>query len=516
MNKWNFQKAFLICLSFFLVHVSVFAQGANSKGLDMSLPIIAVVILAVFAIMFKIGSSYRKVSQKGSNTLYKLNSGFDINMMGSPADKQVEFVGATTASINPKDFRGLSPIPKVEVSVGDEVKAGDVIFYDKKLPEIKFTAPVSGEVVEIRRGEKRSIADIVILVDKTQTYRKFDINIQTREAIVATLLESGLWTYLVQRPFGHLAEINEVPRDIFISTFSTAPMAVDSNIVVEGREADLQKAIDVLTKLTSGSVYLGLNGNASVSPVLSNAKNCKINYFSGPHPAGNVGIQIHNVAPIKKGEVVWTMGLQEMLSLGKLFNEGILDTGRIVSLGGNMLQSPKYIKTYQGANVEQILANNTKADATYKARIISGDVLTGKKIENNGFMAVNHDQLSVIKEGDQYEFLGWLMPSYPRPSISATYPWVLSKSKKFDVNTNTYGEKRAYVVTGQYEEVLPMSIYPVNLMKAIIANDFDKIEGLGIYELLEEDVALCEFVCTSKQAAQQTLRKGMEFIISQS
>lgn len=448
--------------------------------------------------------------------IVNLQKGHDINLAGAAGKTIGSTRQANTFGVKPTDFVGISPIPKVEVAQGDVVKAGDVIFFDKKRPNVKYAAPVSGEVVAINRGEKRSIAEVVILGDKNgMQYREYNVpNAETasREELVDFLLGSGAWPMIRQRPYDVVADPNDIPKAIFISTFDSAPLAPDLNLVVEGREADFQKGLDVLAKLTNGKVHLGLDGRHQPAAAFVNATGVDKTYFNGPHPAGNVGIQIHHVNPIVANERVWIMGVQEVITLGTLFTSGRFDASRVVALTGAELKEPEYVRTYLGANVESFLKDNLTNETV---RVVSGDVLSGKQIEANGYLGFYDDQLTVLEEGDYYEMFGWLLPLSPRPSVSGTYPNGLFKGFKFKANTNTHGEKRAFVVTGQYEDMLPMDVYPQHLMKAILVNDYERMEGLGIYELSEEDVALAEFACTSKQPLQQILRRGLDMMREQ-
>lgn len=446
---------------------------------------------------------------------FKLDKGFDIRIQGAAVKEVVDYRPATYA-VNPKDFIGISPIPKVEVEPGAEVKCGDVLFYDKKNPRIKYTAPVSGEVVAVNRGEKRSIEDIVILADQQVAYRDFgkqDLAGMSRDQVRESMLEAGLWPLLKQRPYNTLADIEENPRDIFISAFDSAPLAADLNFTMQGREQDFQAGIDALAKLTDGSVHLSLNAGDTPAPAFLNARNVKHFWFEGKHPAGNVGVQIHHINRIVKGDVVWTISAEDVAILGKFFREGIYDPVRVVALGGPELKAPKYYRTRAGAQVAEMLKDNLIQD---HVRVISGNVLTGEQTDaNQGHLRFFDNQLTVVEEGDKYELFGWLIPSYMRPSLSRTFPAALFPNYEHRVNTNTHGERRAFVETGQYEQVLPMDVYPVHLIKSILANDLDRMEGLGIYEVVEEDLALCEFVCTSKQPVQKILREGMEYLKEQ-
>ncbi len=446
---------------------------------------------------------------------YLFKKGHDLKLAGSPSD-EIKTIHTNRYAIKPTDFNGISPIPKVMVEVGAEVMAGDPLFFDKKRPEIIYVSPVSGEVVEIKRGAKRAINEVIILADKEISYKTFevpDIENVDREGLINFLVGSGVWPMLNQRPFDIVADINESPRDIFISTFDSSPLALDSNLIIEGNEAAFQKGCDILAALTEGSVYLGLDGRSDApAKGYSAVVGVKKNYFSGKHPVGNVGVQIHHVAPIKGADKVWTLGVQEVIIIGKLFLEGKFDASRLVALVGAQVSNPSIIRTYQGANIGDLVEGNLSEE---KNRIIAGNVYTGKEITKDSFLGFTDNQITVIKEGDNYETFGWLLPITPRPSISGTFPNFLFPNFEFEGETNTHGEKRAFVVTGQYESVLPMDVYPQHLMKAIMAGDFERMEGLGINELSEEDLALCEFVCTSKMPLQQILREGLEMMREQ-
>lgn len=451
----------------------------------------------------------------GHNDGFKyLTKGFDLKLAGEAAG-DVKTVHTSRYALKPTDFNGISPIPKVLVAAGDEVKAGDVIFFDKKRPDVKYVSPVSGEVVEVTRGAKRAIAEVIILGDKEISYKEISAPASDadRDTLKAFLLESGVWPMINQRPFDIVADETVTPRDIFISTFDSAPLALDSSIIINGNEVAFQAGLDVLGKMTDGDVYLGLDARGD-SPVtgFSEATGVKKSYFSGKHPAGNVGVQIHNTKPIKGSDVVWTLKVQDVITIGKLFTEGKYDASRLVAVTGAQVSNPGVIRTYQGANIGDILDGNLSDE---KNRIIAGNVFTGKQSSKEEFLGFSDEQLTVIKEGDNYEAFGWLLPIKPRPSISGTFPNFLFPDFKFEGETNTHGEKRAFVVSGQYESVLPMDIYPQHLMKAIMAGDFEKMEGLGINELSEEDLALCEFVCTSKMPLQSILREGLEMMREQ-
>ena len=482
---------------------------AQKVGLDVSTKDFGVLPAA---------SDIYKTSGPGGDkkgNFHHLKQGFDIKLQGE-AKPELRKVHINRFGLKPTDFHGMSPIPKVEFEAGQTIKAGEVLFYDKKRPEIKYVSPVSGEFIELRRGAKRAISDLIILADKEIDYKKFNppsIENADRSEIMAFLAESGGLSLINQRPFDLVPGLEDEPDNIFISTFDSAPLAPDMNLVVKGKEDAFQAGLDLLTKLTKGKVYLGVNGkDAKVSNAFAGAKNVEIHRFAGKHPAGNVGIQMHHVSPLLPGMKVWTLGVQEVITLGTLFVKGIFDARRVVALTGHECKENYYAETYIGASIQELLKDNIQGE---NVRIIDGDVLSGRTSEGDDFLSFRSDQLTVIPEGNQYELFGWLLPFKPRPSASNTFPNFLFPNYKFKVDTNTHGERRAFVVSGQYEEVLPMDIYPQHLMKAILAKDIEKMEGLGIYELTEEDVAICEFVCTSKAPLQEILRDGLDYIREQ-
>ncbi len=492
-----------------LVRIEAKKSGLDSEGDSFSM------IPGIQGFSRKKGPVYAK------GRYVALKQGFNILLEGK-AEGPVQAGsaspnGASTFALQPSNFRGMSPIPKVEVEVGANVKAGDHLFFDKKNPDVKYVSPVSGEVIAINRGERRSIANVVVLADKQQQYRSLiapNLDTCSRAELVSFLLDTGGWTMLRQRPYNMVADQTEIPENIFISTFDTAPLAPDLDLVVEGRGAAFERGLEVLGKLTKGKVWLGLNANGENPPsaVFTNAKGVEKCWFSGQHPAGNVGIQIHHIAPIGTKTTVWTLDVQGVITLGALFTEGRFNADRVVALTGAELHAPKYVRTFIGANVGQLLEGNIDGGNN---RIVSGDVLSGAKTSTDGYLDYYDDQITVLEEGDQYELFGWLLPDLATPSASKALPGSRFPDTVYKANTNLHGEKRAFVVTGQYEAVLPMDIYPQHLMKAILTNDYEKMEGLGIHELIEEDVALCEFVCTSKQPLQQILRTGLDMVQEQ-
>lgn len=439
-----------------------------------------------------------------------IKRGLDINLLGE-AQKEINRVDSNLYAIKPVDFIGV--FPKVMVQEGDKVKAGTQLFYDKYHDNIKFSSPVSGTIKEIRRGAKRVLLEIIIEPDAQQQYEEFgkaDPNSLTRDKIVELLLKSGVWPVIRQRPYNVIANPDDSPKSIFISAFDTSPLAPDYNFVVDGQGEAFQAGLDALKKLTSGTIHLNLREGAAQSEVFTNAKNVQISFFSGPHPAGNVGTQINKLDPVNKGEVIWHLRPQEVLTIGRLFLQGRFNSERIIALTGSEVQKPAYFKTNIGVNISALIKDNLKAG---KLRFISGNPLTGNKIDKNGYVGFYDGQVSVLPEGDYYELFGWVLPGFGKFSFSRTFfTWLHSKKKKYRLDTNYHGGPRAFVMTGQMEKVFPFDIYPLQLIKAIMIEDIDAMENLGIYEVVEEDFALVEFIDISKTEIQSIVREGLDLM----
>lgn len=431
-------------------------------------------------------------------------------MKGQAEKVFAEIPASETVAIKPTDFVGVRIRPIV--NIGDEVLAGTPLAYDKDNERIKFTSPSSGEVVEIKRGEKRKILEIKVLADKEIRYvpfQKANPDDLSREEVINRLLESGIWPLIIQRPFDIIANPDDNPKAIFISAFDSAPLAPDNDFILHGHGEEFQTGLNAVAKLTDGKVHLSISANTPASKVFTNSKNVQINKFAGPHPAGNVGVQIHHIDPINKGEIVWHLTPQDVLIIGRLFTEGRYNASRVVALTGSEVSKGKYYKTLIGASIKNMVADNVKDGSL---RYISGNVLTGTKITADGYLGFYDTQISVIPEVVEPEFLGWITPGIDKFSISRTFfTWLLA-TKNYTLNSSLNGEKRAYVVTGEYERVLPMDIHPVQLIKSIMIGDVEQMENLGIYEVAEEDFALCEFVCTSKINVQALIREGIETV----
>ncbi|MDR4987616.1 MAG: Na(+)-translocating NADH-quinone reductase subunit A [Bacteroidales bacterium] len=419
-------------------------------------------------------------------------------------------------ALRPPVFHGL--VPKMLVKEGDRVKAGTPLFFDKYREDILFTSPVSGTFSQLVRGPKRRIMEVRIQPDATDEYVDFGtepVNTLSRDQIVEKLLKSGVWPVIRQRPYSIIADPASQPRDVFISAFKTAPLSPDMDFVVNGREDAFQAGLDVLSRLTDGDVYLGLHASETTSKAYTNARGVQTVRFDGPHPAGNVGIQIHHIKPLNKGEVVWQLDVQDVIIIGILFSKGIYDARRVVALTGPEVLNPRYYKIISGAMLSSFAENNIRTEASVQPRYISGDVLSGEKIDFEGFVGYYDDQVTVIPEGNQPELLGWLIPKPDKFSVSRTFFSFLMPWKKYRHNTNIRSGERPFVITGLYEKVLPMDILPMQLIKSIMINDIDMMEKLGIYEVAPEDFALCEYVCPSKIEMQSIIREGLDVMIKE-
>lgn len=442
----------------------------------------------------------------------KLRRGLEIRIEGAPdSSLNAPTVSYSRYGVMPGDFYGMHP--KLSVQVSDRVKAGSVLFYDKKRPEIKVTSPVSGTVTEIIYGPRRVIEEIRIEADAQMEYEEFT-PLQpsgfTAENVKELLLQSGLWAFIRQRPFDLIADPGQKPRDIFVSAFDTAPLAPDMDMVVRGQEEFFQAGMDALAKLSDGHLHLGIHRFKTTSKAFTDCRNAQIHVFEGVHPCGNVGIQIHHVAPINKGEVVWYVHPQDVIIMGRMLTKGIYDATKVIALGGSEVIKTGYHRIIAGVSVEYLLKDNLRERGN--VRVISGNILTGTKISPTGYLGSYHHQFSVIPEGNRFRFMGWMTLGANTFSYSRTFWSWLFRNRQYKLDTNINGGHRALVLTGQFEKVLPMDIYPMQLIKACITKDIEGMEDLGIYEVSPEDFALCEYIDVSKTEIQGIIREGLEYI----
>ncbi len=440
----------------------------------------------------------------------KLCKGLDIKLVGKAEARLENAPMAKSYAVSPLDYENITP--KLLVKVGDKVEAGSALFFDKNNPRILFTSPVSGVVSAINRGEKRKLLNIAIEPDATQVYKQLtvvDVAKAERSAIVEMLLESGLWTRIVERPYGIIANPDATPKAIFVSAFDSAPLAPDYNFILKEEKAAIEAGIAVLARLTEGKVHL--SARKGDEGFMAEVKGVEYHTFSGKHPVGNVGVQIHHIDRIAKGDIVWTVNIQDVAMIGRMVTTGKLDMSKTIAVAGSEVEKPCYKRVIAGAAVESIVG-----EVKDGVRIISGDVLTGVATAKDGYLAANANMVTLIPEGDKYEFMGWAMPRFHRFSVSGSYfSWLFPK-KSYNLDTNTNGEERPFVVTGLYEKYLPMDVYVSYLLKACLTKDLDKMENLGLYEVLPEDLALCEFVDPSKINMQQILRDGINLMIKES
>ena len=448
-----------------------------------------------------------------SNNIY-LKKGLDLPISGVAAQTTKKVIVPDVVAVKPTDFRGL--VPKLLVREGDKVLAGTPVLADKMSQNILFASPVSGTVAEVVRGEKRKLLEVRIKADETQEYVDFGVKKvadMSAEQIKAAILEAGLWPAIMQRPYGIIANPEVQPKAIFVSAFTTAPLAANPEYALEADFEHIQTAINAMNKLTAGGVHLSLNEENYSGTKFHKLENVIQHTFTGKHPAGNVGVQIHHISPIRKGETVWTVSLLMLAAIGKLFNTGKYDVRRKIAVTGPKAENPAYVEGYPGISMKDLKDFYTSAE---NLRFVSGDVLTGTNVGAEGFLGFADNQVTILEEGNKYELLGWAKPvRCSQFSASRTYFSWLTPNRKYDMDTNLHGGPRAFVVNDVYSKVLPMDIYPVYLLKACLANDIDKMEKFGIYEVLEEDLALCEYVCPSKIYIQQIITDGIALMLKE-
>ena len=440
----------------------------------------------------------------------KLRKGLDINLKGAAAQELVSVKEPGFYSLIPDDYTGITP--KVVVKEQEYVMAGGPLFIDKNHPELKFVSPVSGVVTSVERGARRKVLNIVVEAAAEQDYEEFgkkDVNALNGESVKTALLEAGMFAFIRQRPYDVIADPTMYPKAIFVSAFDSNPLAPDFEFALKGEEANFQTGLDALSKMAKTYLSISVKQKAAA---LTQAKNVTITAFDGPNPAGNVGVQINHISPVVKGETVWTIGAEAVIFIGRLFNTGRVDMTRKVAVTGSEVLKPAYCKLKVGALLTNVFSGNVTTGRDL--RYISGNVLTGKKVNPNGFLGAFDSQLTVIPEGDDiHEMLGWIMPRFNQFSVNHSYfSWLLGNNKEYVLDARIKGGERHMIMSNEYDKVFPMDIFPEYLVKAIIAGDIDRMEALGIYEVAPEDFALCEFVCSSKVEVQRIVRAGLDML----
>ncbi|MCR4994078.1 MAG: Na(+)-translocating NADH-quinone reductase subunit A [Bacteroidales bacterium] len=432
----------------------------------------------------------------------KLRKGLDVNLKGKASLEIMQTKVEGQYALVPDDFYGMKP--KVVVKEGDAVKVGDALFVDKNHPEVKFVSPVSGTVALVERGERRKVMSVRVDADGKQEAVSF-----SEKDPLKLLLASGLFGFFRQRPYDVVANPEDKPKAIFVSAFNSMPLAQDFEYVLKGQEQTFQAGLSLLSKVAK--VYLGISAKQK-TPVLTAPKDCTVTVFDGPAPAGNVGVQINHVSPINKGEVVWTLGAEEVLFVGRLALTGKVDFSRTIAIAGSEVKAPKYAKVLVGQPLASVLAG--QLDEQKSLRIINGNPMVGVKTCKEGFLAAHATEVTVIPEGDDvYEMLGWIAPRMKEFSTSRSYfSWLKPKKTEYTLDARIKGGERHMIMSGEYDRVFPMDIYAGYLVKAIISGDIDRQEALGIYEVAPEDFALAEFVDSSKLELQRIVREGLDIL----
>lgn len=443
--------------------------------------------------------------------IIKIKKGLNLRLKGKAQEEVLDLGVNGFFAIKPTDFTNITP--KLLVNEMDEVYTGTPLFYSKADSRIKFCSPVSGKVKEIIRGEKRKLLEIIIESDgKLNPIDKKNFSEPLHpEDILQNLLEKGYWAAIRQRPFNIVANPDEKPKAIFISGFDSSPLAPNYEFIFTGRIKEIQKGIDVLKTYTNTTIHFSLhqtlNGENSIFKSLQNVE---LHTFSGPHPSGNIGTQIHHIDPINKGDIIWTINLADIANIGEFYLTGEPCYKKTIAVAGSETETAKYFNLISGASIKSFSKNIDS-----NTRIISGNVLTGTNVGMNGYLGYYENMVTIIPEGDYYEFFGWMMPGFNKLSLSRTFWSWLTPNKEYNVDTNYHGELRNFVVTGQYEKVFPWDIMPQQLIKSMIVKDYDLMEKLGILEVAEEDFALCEFVCTSKIELQEIVRQSINDYIKE-
>ena len=434
----------------------------------------------------------------------KVKKGLDLRLVGDIVDDSVRQYVAERCAIVPDDFHGFAP--KLDVKEGDEVKAGDPILHDKTFEAIRLTSPVSGKVEAVVRGARRKIERIVIVSDGKNDARSFETKVTNPDEIRALLQESGLWACMRQRPYDVVPAADAKIRDIFVTGFDSAPLAGKKSMSVDADYAN--KGTEMLARITDGKVYVSSRKGENI---IKEAHKVEAVEVAGPHPAGNVGVQIANICPVNKDEIVVTLDIVTLARIGEFFTTGKVPYYTVVALTGSEVTTPEYVATIVGAELKGIL--DGKLSETAHKRIISGNVLIGEKVEADGFLRFPYRQITVIPEGDDVaDFLGWASLSLKKMSVNRSFPAHFLFKKRFAPDARILGGKRAMIMSGEYERVFPMDILPEYLLKAIISSNIEQMEKLGIYEVAPEDFALAEYVDSSKMELQKIVRDGLDYL----
>lgn len=439
----------------------------------------------------------------------KLRKGLDINLKGKASkDVVLQVEQANEFALVPGAFIGVTP--KVIVHEGDHVNAGDALFVNKACPEVKFASPVSGTVSAILRGERRKVLCVKVTPDSEQTatdFGKKNVHALDGEAVKQALLEAGLFGYINQLPYAVSTTPDTKPKAIFVSALRDMPLAADFEVELKDCEEAFQTGLTALSKIAKTYLSIGVEQHCNA---LDEAKDVEIYVFDGPCPAGNVGVQVNNINPVNKGEVVWTVDPAAVIFFGRLFLTGKVDLHKKVAVAGSEIKTPGYANVLVGTPLSAFI--NAQLKAADHVRLINGNPLTGVKTSVSDYVGGHTSEVTAIPEGDDKdELLGWILPRTSQFSTSRSYlSWLFGKKKEYDLDARIKGGERHMIMSGEYDKVLPMDIYGEYLIKAIIAGDIDKQEQLGIYEVSPEDFAVAEFVDSSKLELQKIVRQGLD------
>ena len=426
-------------------------------------------------------------------------------MSGVPSNNSFSKIPCLSVALMPNQFRGVKP--KLMVSNGEKVKIGQALFFDKTKPDVKWASPANGIIKEIKYGARRVIEKIEISVDgdealKSDVLSREQIKSSDRKTILSYVVNSNLFSLIRQRPFNKVADPNIIPRDIFISGYNTGPLSVDLNKVITQDKESFQLGLTALSKLTSGEVFLTLKNKMTF-------EDAQIQTISGPHPSGNVGVQIHHTKPLRPNDIIWTVNAQHVITIGRLFKTGSYDPKIIVSIGGSGASKPEVVKTWTGAKIESFLTNQSENKSV---RLISGDVLTGDTVSDDHFIGLYDSTITIIDDEVKRPFLGMLSLGSSKTKYSLTNTFLTLTNSLFNFTTSQNGEKRAMVPINAWEKVLPMDILPNPLYRAILSQDIEEMEKLGIWECDDEDFALCSFACPSKIDVGKVIRDGLDLM----
>lgn len=434
-----------------------------------------------------------------------IKKGLDLPIAGAVTTSEVRIVPAPAVAVVPDDYPGFQP--KIDVAEGDVVKMGDALMHDKRFPEVKLVSPVAGKVTAVERGERRRLLKVVVEA-AGDDFKKFDLTRNTAEERIALLAESGMLALMRQRPYDVVPAPDALPRDIFVTAIFSAPLELETGRrIVADDKALLELAVGFLAQITPGKVYLSHRPSWTLGPV----KGAVMVETDGPHPAGNAGVQAANIAPVNKGETVWTLDVETLRRIGYLLRHGKVDPRATVAVCGPAVEKPYVASTIVGAPVEALLKGVTMRDSKHH-RIVSGNVLSGHVVAENGYLRYPYRMITVLDEGDDVdEFMGWASMSPSKMSVSRTFPGHFLK-RLFRPDARLLGGRRAMIMSGEYDSVMPMDVMPEYLLKAIIARDIENMEKLGIYEVAPEDFALAEYVDTSKIPLQHIVREGLDYL----